>query len=582
VLRHVSGARPQSWNWMAGNVMAWGGVEEIVSQCLVRVAPIWMLTPEKSEPLPQLATSWGWSDDGKALTMHLIEGAKWSDGDPFDAEDVMFMWDDNISDPNVPAWGRPDAFGEGTTLEKVDDYTVRWRFKSAYPAATVYQMGYQKLCPGPSHILKPLHPKYNKDATYQSYINALPPNKTPWVSMGPWTVTEYRPDQFMVLRRNPYFYEVDNEGNQLPYLDEVQYKLSTWEDRTIQTVAGSADYTNMEDPSIYLEVLRRAQQEGFPNKIIWGPRSLDWSIQLNLSTVCGVESARDKAIRELNRTFDFRRIMTQAVDREALGKSLVRGPFIVPHAGGLHLETEFGSPDMVVYYPYDLRGAKAALASIGFTDTDGDGIVNWPQGGPLAGHNLDLGLLHTSLYTTDVNIAHSLVTMFREVGVNLLLQPVSTEIDQVQDTCKWDWALRRQSIFFQAPILRLEEIAPISWNRPRWHLGTSQNPQELLDFEQELVAIIEKIRTEADPARRNELFREYNRVFTRNVYQIGLISVPGAIIINKRFRNVPPGTPILAYGWGEDGSMRERFWVPVDEQGRVAELAPKTLPGIEN
>ena len=580
VLRHVSGARPQGWNWMAGNVMAWGGVEEIVSQCLVRVGPVWMLTSEKSEPLPQLARSWEWSEDGMSLTMHLIEGAKWSDGDPFDADDVMFLWEDNISDPNVPAWCRPDAFGEGTTLEKVDANTIRWHFKTAFPAATLYQMGYQKLCPGPSHILKPLHPKYNKDATYESYINALGPEKTPWVSMGPWTVTDYKPDQIMVMRRNPYFWEVDEKGNQLPYLDEIQYKLSTWEDRTIQTVAGSADYANMEDPSIYLESLRQAQDPEFPNKIIWGARSLDWSIQLNYSTVCGVDDDRVKAIRELNRNLDFRRIVTQAVDREAIGQSLVRGPFIAPHAGGMHLETDFGDPSMVVYYPYDLEGAKAALEKLGFKDTNGDGIVNWPEGGPLAGQNLDIGLLHTSRYTTDVNIAQSLVTMMREVGINLLLQPTSAEVPQVQDTCKWDWTLTRQDKRFQAPVMLLEELGPIAWNNPKWHLGTAQTKQDLLPFEEELVGTIEKIRTEADPAKRNELFRTYDKLFTENVYQIGLIQVPGAIIINKRFRNVPPGTPILSYAWGEEGSMRERFWVPTEQQGEVPELAPNTLPGI--
>ncbi|MCX5497711.1 ABC transporter substrate-binding protein [Kaistia dalseonensis] len=580
VLRHVSGARPQGWNWMAGNVMAWGGVEEIVDQCLVRVGPIWMLKGEKSEPLPQLAKSWEWSADGHALTMHLIEGAKWSDGQPFSADDVMFMWDDNISDPKVPAWGRPDAFGVGTTLEKVDDNTVRWHFKDAFPAATLYQMGYQKLCPGPAHILKPLHPKYNKDATYDSYINALKPEKTPWVSMGPWTVTDYKPDQIMVMRRNPYFYEVDEKGNQLPYLDEIQYKLSTWEDRTIQTVAGSADYANMEDPSIYLESLKQAQKPDFPNKIIWGARALDWKIDLNLSDVCGVNSDRDKAMRELNRNVDFRRIMTQVVDREALGQSLVRGPFITPYAGGMHQETDFGKPEMVVYYPYDIEGAKAALAKMGFKDTDGDGIVNWPAGGPLAGKNLDINLLYTTLYTTDQNIAQSLVTMFREAGVNLVLQPNSAEVLPVVQSCGWDWWLHRDDKTFQAPVLNLEQLAPVAWGAPYRHLGTSTTPQNLLPFEKDLLAIVAKVRTEPDPAKRSELFREYNKISTENIYSIGLIEVPGAIIVNKRFNNVPPGTPILSYAWGEEGSMRERFWVPTDLQGQVPELAPKTLPGI--
>ncbi|SEQ94186.1 peptide/nickel transport system substrate-binding protein [Faunimonas pinastri] len=584
VIRHVSGARPQGWNWMAGNILAWGGVEEIESQCLVRLAPVWMLTPEKSEPLPQLATHWEWSDDGHALTMHLLEGAKWSDGQPFGADDVMFLWNDNMGDLNVPAWGRPEAFGAGTTLEKVDDNTIRWHFKEKNPATTLYQMGFQKLCPGPAHILKPLHPKYNKSATYQSYINALKPENTPVVSMGPWTVTEYKPDQLMVMRRNPYFYEVDEKGNQLPYLDEVQYKLSTWEDRTVQTVAGSADYANMEDPSIYLESLRQAKNPDFPDKIIWGARALDWSVLLNYSTNCGVQNDRDKAIRNLNRTLDFRRIITQGMDREAIGQSLVRGPFITPFPGGLHLESDFGQPDMAVYYPYDLAGAKAALAKLGFKDTDGDGIVNWPKtamSGPLAGQNLQINLLYTTLYTTDSNVAQSVVSMMRDLGVSILLQPNSTELENTIGTCQWDWMVRRIDHDAQAPLLYLDRIAPLAANNPEWHHGTAQENQNLLPFEKQLVDIIGQIRTEVDPAKRNALLRDYDKVATENVYQVGLVAVPAAILINKRFHNVPPGTPVLAYGWGEDASMRERFWVAKQDQGKVSELAPKTLPGVK-
>ncbi|KAB0677692.1 ABC transporter substrate-binding protein [Aureimonas leprariae] len=580
VIRHVSGARPQGWNWVAGNVMAWGGVEEIVSQCLVRTAPVWMLNPGDTEPLPQLATGWEWSEDGRSLTMHLLKGAKWSDGQPFSADDVMFLWEDNMNDPNVATWGRPGAYGEGTKLEKVDEATIRWTFSQAFPVTTLYQMGFQKMCPGPAHVLKPLHPKYNKDATYQSYADALSPDKTPWVTMGPWTVTDYRPNQIMVMRRNPYFYEVDDKGNQLPYLDEVQYKLSTWEDRTIQTVAGSADYANLEDPSLYLESMRQAQTPDFPTKVIWGPRSIDWSVLPNYSTVCGVRSDRDMAIRKLNRDGTFRRVVTQAIDKQALGQSLVRGPFAIPFAGGLHPESDFGSPDMTVFYPYDLPGAKAALARLGFADTNGDGIVNWPAGGPLAGQNLDVNLAYNTLYPTDTSLAQSLVTMLREVGINVVLQPNSTELVNLIDSCQWDWVIRRGDRFVQAPIMNLDALAPLAFNRPEWHRGTPEKPQELLPFETELVAIMRQIQSEPDSGKRNELLRAFNRKQTENVYQFGLVSVPAAILVNKRFRNVPPGTPVVAYGWGEDGSMRERLFVPRAEQGKVPELAAGTLPGI--
>lgn len=581
VLRHVSGSRPQGWNWMAGNIMAWGGVEEIIDQCLVRNAPLWMLTKERVEPLPQLATSWDWSADGHGLTMHLLKGAKWSDGQPFGADDVMFMWDDNISDPKVPAWVRQGTYGEGTTLKKVDDATVVWTFKDAFPIATLYQMGWQKLCPGPAHILKPLHPRYNPQATYDSYIGALKPDRTPWVSMGPWTVTQYKPDQVMVMRRNPYFWEVDEKGNQLPYLDEVQYKLSTWGDRTVQTVSGSADYANMEDPSIFLESLRRAKDPAFPVQIIWGPRSYDYSLYLNMADTCGAGDPRDKALRALFRDLAFRRAVTQGIDRQAIGQSLVKGPFISPYPGGIHPESQFADPKSIVYYPYDLAGSRAALAGLGFRDTDGDGVLNWPAGSEMAGRNLDVYLTHTTEYTTDVTIAQTLVTMFRELGINLVLRPTTEDLSHVLPQCQWDMAVSRGTREWTAPIMELGKIAPLDWSGPSWHVGTSQAPQNLLAPEKEMLGLIEKIRTERDTDRRNDLFHQFDHVFTQNVETVGLFQYAAAMLVNKRFKNVPSGAPIYGYGWGEDGIMRERLWVAPDEQGKVPELGAGTLPGVQ-
>ena len=133
-------------------------------ECLTRTAPLFQVEAEDVEPLPNLAKSWEWSEDGHTLTMKLIEGAKWSDGDPFDADDVMFYWDDNVVDPNVsPLNGAtPETFGEGTTLKAIDKYTIEWTFKEAFPRQHLYAMAYGTFCPGPSHILKTKHPKYDR------------------------------------------------------------------------------------------------------------------------------------------------------------------------------------------------------------------------------------------------------------------------------------------------------------------------------------------------------------------------------------------------------------------------------------
>ena len=222
-MRHVIGGRPEGWNYQAGQSQGWGGIDIGMFECLTRTGPLFQIKAEALQPMPNLAKSWEWSPDGHKLTMHLIEGAKWSDGVPFNADDVMYYWEDNVLDRNVTPEGgvTPDTFGPGTTLQKVDDYTVLWTFKEAFPKNYLYALAYGTFCPGPAHILKPMHPKYSKN-TYEQYKNAFPANFMNYPVMGAWVPVEYRPDDIIVLRRNPYYWKVDEKGNQLPYLNEVQ------------------------------------------------------------------------------------------------------------------------------------------------------------------------------------------------------------------------------------------------------------------------------------------------------------------------------------------------------------------------
>ena len=82
----------------------------------------------------------------------------------------------------------------------------------------------------------------------------------------------------------------------------------------------------------------------------------------------------------------------------------------------------------------------------------------------------------------------------------------------------------------------------------------------------------------SDNAERAELMKQYQRLYTENVYSVGLTQYPGALIINKRFANIPAGAPIFMFNWAEDNIIRERVFVPADQQGDY-ELHPETLPG---
>ncbi|WFN89192.1 ABC transporter substrate-binding protein [Agrobacterium pusense] len=580
-MRHVVGGRPEGWNYIAGQSQGWGGIDIALSECLTRTAPLFQVDAKDTEPLPNLAKSWEWSEDGHKLTMHLVKGAKWSDGEPFNADDVMFYWEDAVIDPNVSPLGggaSPEAFGEGTTLKKIDDYTVEWTFKAAFPKQYLYTMAYPSFCPGPSHILKPQHPKYSKN-TYNQFKNAFPPEYMNMPVMGAWVPVSYRPDDLIVLRRNPYYWKVDEKGQQLPYLNEVHYKLSTWADRDVQAVAGSGDFSNLEQPENFVASLKRAADPNAPARLAFGPRLIGYNLQMNFSANgWGNPDERGQAIRELNRNEVFRQAVTSALDRKAIGDSLVKGPFTAIYPGGISSGTSFYDRSSTVYYPFNLEAARAALASIGLKDTDGDGFLNFPKE-TLGGRNVEITLLVNNGYATDKSLAEGLVGQMAKLGLRVVINSLdSNQRDAAHYGGQFDWLVRRNSTELSSVVQNTEQLAPVgprtSWN----HRAPEGKELDLMPFEKDMADIVRKFISSQDNAERAELMKQYQKVYTQNLYTIGLTEYPGALIVNKRFSNVPQGTPIFMFNWAEDAIIRERLWVAADKQGKY-ELFPEQLPG---
>ena len=445
VMRHVIGGRPEGWNYIAGQTQGWGGIDIGIFECLTRTGPLFMVEQEDLAPLPNLAKSWDWSEDGKELTIHLIEGAKWSDGDPFDAEDIMFYWDDHVMDPELtPLSGAsPETFGVGTTLAKVDDFTVKFTFTQAFPESVLYALAYGTFCPQPSHVMKPLHPKYS-DNTYEQYTNAFPPTYMNFPVMGAWVPVEYRPDDIVVLRRNPYYWKVDENGQQLPYLDELQYRLSTWADRDVQAVAGTGDFSNLEQPENFVESLRRGAEETAPARLEFGPRIIGYSLFPNFSgNGWGEPDARGQAIRELNRDQNFRMGLSHAIDRQRLGNSLVKGPFTAIYPGGMVSDSIYYDAASTVYYPYSVETAKALFEQAGLTDTDGNGFVNHPAD-VLGGADVQVVMLVNGDYQTDKTVAEAVIAMMAEAGIKVTLNTLSGNARDAEfESGRFDWAVRR-------------------------------------------------------------------------------------------------------------------------------------------
>jgi peptide/nickel transport system substrate-binding protein len=372
---------------------------------------------------------------------------------------------------------------------------------------------------------------------------------------------------------------VDSEGNQLPYLDEMHYRLSTWADRDVQAVAGTGDFSNLEQAENFVESLRRSADPDAPARLEFGPRIIGYSLYPNLSgNGWGEPDARAQAIRELNRNEHFRMGITQAIDRQRLGESLVKGPFIAQYAGGLYPGTAYYDEASTVFYPYSLESAKAHFEAAGLTDTDGNGFLNHPAD-VLGGADVQITLLVNGDYETDKNLAAGAVAMLEEAGIQVALNQLSgNDRDATRDAGTWDWQVFRNPTEIITVVQNTTQLAPTgpttSWN----HRANEEGELDLLPWEQEMVDVVNRFIASRDPTERTELMKEYQRLYTENLYGIGLVNYPGALVINKRFANIPPGAPIFQFNWAEDNIIRERVFVPEDRQ-QDHELHPDTLPG---
>lgn len=581
VLRQVTGGRPEGWNYSAGQSQGWGGVDIGTMECLTRTGPLFLVDRDALEPLPNLAKAWVWSRDGLQLTMDLVEGAKWSDGHPFTSDDVMFYWQDNVLDPNVsPLNGASsDSFGPGTTLEALGPYRIRWTFKRPFPRDYLYQMGYGKFCPGPAHVLRPQHPKYNRANSYQDYKLAFPASRMNFPTMGAWVVTEYRPDDILILRRNPYFWKVDASGRQLPYLDELQYRLLGWNDRDVQVIAGGSDLANLESPASFVEAMRGAAKTGAGYRVAFGPRTSAYSVLMNLSgNGWGEPDPRAQAVRNLNRTQAFRQAVSMAMDRKTLGQTQVRGPFIKPYPGGLLASSPFYDAKATRTFDHDPKAARALLHSIGLVDRDGDGYVNYPPN-VRNGENVTAILTASPDTITERTLAEGVLLFARDAGLRVVLRFASgPQRDALIASGQFDWVLARHDTTELTTVVQgADALAPMGPYTHKFHRAGPNGQLDLLAYEREMVRLTQAFIATDNKSERRRLMSQYQRVSTEQVNSVGLIQFPGGLLLDKRLANVPPGTPTIMFNWAEDALMRERLFVPKARQSRH-ELRPGTLP----
>ena len=572
--RGFSACPTAGYNYMANVSLGWFGIESYTVHygALVKTGPLFR-ADQDIEPMPEIAKSWDWSEDGMQLTMHLIEGAKWSDGVPFTADDVMFTWDGYIQDTNVNAPRSKDAWswnGEFATLEKVDDFTVKFTFPVSKPFDAFYLMNEGNFDVMPAHQLQSLHPKWSTadpKPTYKDFTNALAPDHLPLVTMGPWVITEYKTDELMIMRRNPYYWKVDEAGNQLPYFDEVQYRKGpSGIGRDLCTIAGDCDHMNLENPSTFVQAMTAAQDASSKFNVSWGPELLGYGVQFNYALNFGItDKDRDPAVRTLFRDLRFRKALSYATDRDGIAQSVMKGPFLRGWAGGLYP----GAPDFdksaVVYYPYDVASANALLDEMGLKDSNGDGVREYADGA-VAGQPVVVQLLASQDAKETQSVAEALVNQWGAVGIKVNMKVIDSQTStNTMAAGTWDLQVYRGGQEKALPFTNPNGLAPTTHGF-NWHRDTEAAPRVMMDFEQQLVDIMNKYKSTYDAAARKELMTQYNKIETENVYDLGVFIGRYGLGTAKRVKNIADGTPVFMYTWVEEAILLDTLWTPADQQ----------------
>ena len=332
---------------------------------------------------PELAERWERSEDGLTWTFHLRRDVTWHDGEPFTAHDVDFTFNRIIYNGDIDASSRSsfnfrflDDSGQWQeakmTVATLDDYTVEFRLPVPF-APFLRSMGTAVY---PKHVLE----KHVEDGAFNSTWD-IDTDPAEIVGTGPFTIESYAPGERVVLARNPNYWLTDDEGNRLPYLDEIVHVIvGDLEAELDKFLAGESDsHGVLGEEYAQLEPL---QEEGNFTIHRRGPGFGTTFLGFNVNSGANPATGDPYVAAEKLAWFgnvQFRQAVAHSIDKDTIIAEVQHSlgypqwSSVSPAAGDFH------NPD-VRRYEYDLDRANEILDGLGWTDTDGDGTREDGQG----------------------------------------------------------------------------------------------------------------------------------------------------------------------------------------------------------
>ena len=457
---------------------------------------------------PALAKSWTVSPDGRRYALELRRGIRFSDGQPFSADDVVFSFrvylDTALDSPQrdlLMPGGKP------IVVKKVGDCRVEFDLPVRYAAAERLFDGFAIL---PRHLLEPA---YKTGKLAEAWGLRTPPAAI--TGLGPFRLKQNIPGQRLVLERNPYYWKADKNGIRLPYLNEVDLTQAGSEDmQVLRFESGESDVIRRVGAHDFAVLEKESRRRGYTVSDL-GPGMEYTSLYFNLDPAAG----RPGFLRRRS----FRQAVSTAIDRNALVRLVYGG-----HAAPLGTPVPPGNKawvDASLRPPVpSVSAARALLSSGGF---------KWSGGNLLdpAGQRVEFSIITSAGNDDRVQMATLIQADLKELGIQVDVVPLEFRslLDRVLRTHQFDTALMSMADGDADPNPDMNTWMSDGGN----HLWNTAEKSPSMPWEAEIDRLMRQQMTVPDYARRKKMYDLVQQILMEHMPLVPLVS-PDILVGAKR------------------------------------------------
>ena len=479
---------------------------------------------ETQQPQPALARSWTVSPDGRRFTLSLRRGVRFSDGEPFDADDVVFSFrvylDEKVGSPQrdqLIVGDKPIA------VSKIDQYTVQVDLAAPY---AVGERLFDSLAMLPRHLLER---PYNEGRLAQMWGLGTPPQA--FAGLGPFRFKEHVPGQRMVLERNPSYWKTDRTGTHLPYLDRLVFTFVPSEDaQAVRFQSGEADVTTRLSATNFDVLLRDRGQRNY-DVVDLGP-GLDYTfLFFNQNSVARDAPASVARARGWFQQLAFRQAVSLAIDREGIVRLVYKGRATplwghVPPGNTLWVNRGLPKP------PRSLEQARTRLRMAGFS---------WNAEGMLVDHDgqrVEFTIVTNTGNTERNQIATIIQDDLRQLGmsVNVAAVELRALLDRLLNTHDYDACVLGLGGSDGDPSNEMN----VWLSSGGTHLWNPGQAQPATSWEAEIDTLMRRQLAVRDVHARKQLYDRVQELVAQNLPVISLVSPNVLVGVTKGLGNLRP------------------------------------------